>query len=259
MSGIFSTIGKPCAFVILAVLLLSALPTVPAFANVPVQTSNPDSVQQQFASSSAQTNHHESESSTLAIKYALVVLVVLVIVTTILHAAEKLTIYCDYTDIAVTTASLVIPLVVLLVAGFLEFSSTASGWSTFLVFAVLFGLVVRSTWGHNRNVVYVIMALLTKYSVVAAYLIVMFATTFDGGPKQKHETQEEYEYRIKKTEEFNTALRIAATGIFLFLTHLMTRNREFSSLANYLKLDFHHVDHEPVTSEALKQYGKALR
>jgi hypothetical protein len=233
MSYTFISAARYLIFSFPIILLFSLL----ASASFPQSVSASYFVREGISPSANHTAQEDDEGRTPRRKYALIAIVVLVIVTTILHASDRLTVFCDYTDVAMTTASIVIPFVIRLIAGFLEFSATAANWFMLLVFVLLFGLVARSTWIHNRNVLFSLMALITKYSVVAGYLVVMVGTIFDGGPKQKHETQEEYEFRVKRTEEYNAALRIAATAFFLFFTHLITRDRCFSTLADYLQLD----------------------
>ena len=167
-------------------------------------------------------------------------LILNLIICIILHKLEKLTIYTDYTDAGLTFAGILFPLMIWGIASLANFDPTLISKLSIASCVVSFYFILRSTYVHNSNIAFTVMALLAKLTSISIYALFLIGNS-GAGSKRSGESDVAYQLR-KSHENLKSAIFfIIYTALFVFLTKAMTRKQYFAPLEEHLSLDFKRV------------------
>ena len=175
-------------------------------------------------------------------KYIIITLLLISVVTVCLHLSGKLILYNDYTDAAMTIASILAPLAALLVCAFLDLSSDSSMMICFLLFLSIFIFVFKMTHIINNNVVFTVMALTTKYTTSLLYVALFLMFFCSGSARKPDESSVAFELRKQREQIQNKAWQVAITALFIAFVHNTTKIKTWSPLADYFALNFKRIN-----------------
>ena len=163
-------------------------------------------------------------------------LLVNALVTIYLHKVDKLVIYQNYTDAAVTGLAPLVGIIVYFVLRFFELQPDKAQVAAALVFVGLMYFVAKSTHRNNNGLsAFFAMSLITKITIVGAYYAIMAALLFgSGSARKKGERLDAYEARKRREAKANAAAAAATTVGFVALSAWVCKESEFVSLAEYL-------------------------
>ncbi len=163
-------------------------------------------------------------------------LLVNALVTVYLHKLDKLVIYQNYTDAAVTGIAPLVGILVYFVLRFFELQADKAQVAAVLVFVGLMYFVAKATHRNNNGLsAFFAMSLITKITIVGAYYAIMAALIFgSGSARKKGERLDAYEARKRREAKANAAAAAATTVGFVALSAWVCKESEFVSLAEYL-------------------------
>jgi DnaJ like chaperone protein len=158
------------------------------------------------------------------------------VICVILHSIEVVTIFTDYTDVAMTflgPAACLSTNLALTSFGVSEVWTERFTWATVLLVA-FFG--TRFAVRHNRNPVLALMVFVAKYTISGIYLIVWVLGLLCGAAtaKRRGETEREYAFRSERERERSKFIGGMVTGFAVMLSTLLVREQGFSPLSEYL-------------------------
>ncbi|MER2511376.1 MAG: lysozyme inhibitor LprI family protein, partial [Nitrosomonas ureae] len=156
--------------------------------------------------------------------------------TIYLHKSDKLVIYQNYTDAAITGLAPLIAIIVYYVLRFFEIQPENAQISAALVFVGLMYFVAKATHRNNNGLsVFFVMSLITKITIVGVYYAIMAALIFgSGSSRRKGERLDSFEARKRREAKANAAAMAATTVGFVALSAWVCKESEFVSLAEYL-------------------------
>jgi uncharacterized protein len=193
--------------------------SVSARAPAPVVTSQlPEVTKPAPTIKSAQDDHQ----AVLYLKIALFCMAVLLLICIWLHRRGSMTIYQDYTDALWTSLTPTLGIGAYFVfSAWLEIPRNYS----FIAACVLVGLmsvqVIVQTYRSNGISLFFLLSLFAKIALLTFYFLMM-ALLLCGGARTKREARRRQGWAI------------VATTVFVFLSGWMCRNRQFSSIDDYI-------------------------
>jgi uncharacterized protein len=192
---------------------------VSAQAPAPVVTSRlPQVTKPAPTSQSAQDDHQ----AVLYFKIALFCMAVLLLICIWLHRRGSMTIYQDYTDALFTSLTPILG-----VGSYFVFSVwlEVPKHYAFIAACVLAGLmsvqVIVQTYRSNGVSLFFLLSLFAKVALLTFYFLMM-GLLLCGGVRTKREARRRRGWAV------------AATTVFVFLSGWMCRNRQFSSIDDYI-------------------------
>ena len=174
--------------------------------------------------------------SSLQLKLIGLALLINAIVTIYLHRSDKLVIYKDYTDAAVTGLVPLVAIIAYFILRFFEVSPDIAEIIALAVFALLLVFVVISTARNNGWVsLFFLMSLITKVTIVGLYYAIMAFLMFSSGSaRRKGERRDSYEARRRRDEQARIAAMAATTAGFIALSAWVCKENEFKPIGEYL-------------------------
>jgi len=169
----------------------------------------------------------EQESINTVFKVVGLLLVLHACYATYLHKTDRITIYSNYTDAAMTGLSPAVSLVVYLLLRFIDVPENVSTLFGLGVFAISVSIIIRHTWLANNSFLSFVSAFIAKYTVLAVYYVLILLVLFGGGNRRK------YERRTTASRRHAAALA-ATTGAYAGWSVWVTKDPEFVSLKEYL-------------------------
>jgi uncharacterized protein len=158
------------------------------------------------------------------------------IVTIYLHRSDKLVIYKDYTDAAVTGLVPLVAIITYFILRFFEVPPDIAEVIALAVFALLLVVVVISTARNNGGLsLFFLMSLITKVTIVGLYYAIMAFLLFSSGSaRRKGERRDSYEARRRREEQARIAAMAATTAGFVALSAWVCKENEFTPIGEYL-------------------------
>ena len=208
------------------------------------QSRKKQNIQQQDKSPKRKSQQTKSENENQNGKYIIIIsLLFISVVSLFLHSNGRLVLYKDYTDAAVTIVSVLCSLVIWLLCKYLFYLSVSTSLNiTLLFFCAILLFVIRMTYVTNKNIVFTIMSLLTKYTTTFLFAI-LFAglTASNRSPQKEGESISDFELRRKQDDAQDCLWIAAMTALFIWFIHATTKLKEWSSIGSYFSLSFKKV------------------
>ena len=170
----------------------------------------------------ARKSEKENHQAVLYLKIGLFCMAVLLLICIWLHRRGSMTIYQDYTDALFTSLTPILG-----VGSYFLFSAWLEIPKNYSIIAacVLGGLmscqVIVQTYRNNGISLFFLLSLFAKVTLLTFYFLLMVFVLFGGG-------------RTKAAARNRNRLVILATTVFVFLSGWMCRNRQFSSIDDYI-------------------------
>mgnify|MGYP003482114419 CR=1 FL=1 len=170
----------------------------------------------------ASKSEKENHQAVLYLKIGLFCMAVLLLICIWLHRRGSMTIYQDYTDALFTSLTPILG-----VGSYFLFSAWLEIPKNYSIIAacVLGGLmscqVIVQTYRNNGISLFFLLSLFAKVTLLTFYFLLMVFVLFGGG-------------RTKAAARNRNRLVILATTVFVFLSGWMCRNRQFSSIDDYI-------------------------
>lgn len=163
-------------------------------------------------------------------------LLINVLASIYLHKSDKLVIYQNYTDAAVTGLAPLVAIIVYFVLRFFEIQPDKAQVAAALVFVGLMYFVAKSTHRYNNGLsAFFAMSLITKITIVGVYYAIMAALLFgSGSSRKKGERRDSFEARKRREAKANAAAMAVTTAGFVALSAWVCKESEFVPLAEYL-------------------------
>ena len=187
------------------------------------------------------TQQTESESKNQTVKYIIIALLLISVLSVFLHFNGKLVIYKDYTDAAITIGSVIGTIVIFYICIFLDLSEAASWTVSLFFFFSVFLFVFRMAYITNNNIFFTIFSLLTKYTIIFLYAILMTGL-MGSSARREGESSADFELRKQRQESQNKLFMIVISAIFVWFVNITTKIKEWSSLGDYFSLSFKNND-----------------
>lgn len=185
-------------------------------------------------------NKHEKASGITSLQLKLIGLALFVnaALTIYLHRDEKLIIYRDYTDAAITGAAPLFSIITYIILGFFETPPDVAQIISMTFFAILMLFVAKSTFRNNGFSVFFVMSLITKITIVGLYYAIMAALIFtSGSARRKGESYSAYEARKRREAQANAAAMAATTAGFVALSAWVCKQSRFTPIKEYFSLN----------------------
>lgn len=164
----------------------------------------------------------DDHQAVLNLKIALFVMALLLLVCIWLHHRGSMTIYQDYTDALWTSLTPILAIgVYFLFSAWLEIPRNYSVIAACLVGALMSLQVIVQTYRSNGVSLFFLLSLFAKVALLTFYFLMMALLLF-GGARNKREARRQRGWAV------------AATTVFVFLSGWMCRNRQFSSIDDYI-------------------------
>lgn len=198
-------------------------------------------IQQKYELPTQSTQQTESESKNQTVKYIIIALLLISVLSVFLHFNGKLVIYKDYTDAAITIGSVIGTIVIFYICIFLDLSEAASWTVSLFFFFSVFLFVFRMAYITNNNIFFTIFSLLTKYTIIFLYAILMTGL-MGSSARREGESSADFELRKQRQESQNKLFMIVISAIFVWFVNITTKIKEWSSLGDYFSLSFKNND-----------------
>lgn len=192
-----------------------------------------------YSTVSNQKSSNKEDKSKI-IKYTIIALLVISIISILLHLQGKLSIYKDYTDATIVLIHIFGTLSIFSICRSLDVSENISIFISLVFFFIIFFFVFRMAYITNKNFIFAIMSLLTKYTISLLYSIVIVVLIFSyfGGGKRKDESSLAYELRRNREKLETLTLISITTSIFMGIVYLTTKFKEWSPINSYFTFSF---------------------
>lgn len=193
--------------------------TAPVRLQAPAVTSQYTGVTTPALTSKSEKENHQA---VLYLKIGLFCMAVLLLICIWLHRRGSMTIYQDYTDALFTSFTPIIG-----VGSYFLFSAWLEIPRNYSIIAacVLGGLmscqVIVQTYRNNGLSLFFLLSLFAKVTLLTFYFLLMGLVLFGGG-------------RTKAAARNRHRMAVLATTVFVFLSGWMCRNRQFSSIDDYI-------------------------
>lgn len=205
------------------------------------QTAETQNIQQKSKLPTQSTQQTESESKNQTVKYIIIALLLISIISIFLHFNGKLVIYKDYTDAAITIGGVIGTIVIFYICIFLDLSEATSWIISLLFFFSVFIFVVRMTYITNNNIFFTIFSLLTKYTIIFLYAILMLGPMFSSSRKEG-ESSSDFELRKQREELQNKLFMVVISAIFVWFVNITTKIKEWSPFGDYFSMSFKKIN-----------------
>ena len=193
-------------------------------------------VEQATTGMSEEKQEESGISTNLILKLLGLALLINAVITIYFHKAGKLIIYRDYTDVAFTGATPLIPIVIYFAARFFEVSNEVALMIAIGFFVVLmFALIISTARNNNGLSVFFLMSLITKITIVGLYYVIMAAIIISRSAptREKGESQADHQERMRRQARKNTALMALATAAFVALSAWVCKYPAFTPIKEY--------------------------
>ncbi|HZW12159.1 MAG TPA: hypothetical protein VFF81_03075 [Noviherbaspirillum sp.] len=142
------------------------------------------------------------------------------------HRKERLTIYVDWTDAAITGLTPLIGFAVFLLLSFLNVPEEVGKTIAQLCVLVLVGFGIRMSWRANASTGAFLSSVVAKYTVLFAFYVLLWAI-YSGGERRR-------KYERRSTAEKRHAAAVAATvAAYVTWSLWVCRFAEFSPVADW--------------------------
>jgi uncharacterized protein YecT (DUF1311 family) len=201
------------------------------------QKAEAQNIQQKSELPTQSTQQTEGESENQTVKYIIIALLLISVISVFLHFNGKLVIYKDYTDAAITIGSVIGTIVIFYICIFLDLSEAASWTVSLLFFFSIFLFVFRMTYITNNNIFFTIFSLLTKYTIIFLYAILMLGPMFSSSIKEG-ESSVDFELRKQRQELQNKLFMVVILAVLVWFVNITTKIKVWSPLGDYFSMSF---------------------
>lgn len=191
----------------------------PVRPQAPAVTSQYTGVTTPALSSKSEKDNHQA---VLYLKIGLFCMALLLLICIWLHRRGSMTIYQDYTDALFTSLTPILGVgSYFLFSAWLEIPKNYSIIAACLLGGLMSFQVIIQTYRNNGISLFFLLSLFAKVTLLTFYFLLMVFVLFGGG-------------RTKAAARNRNRMVILATTVFIFLSGWMCRNRQFSSIDDYI-------------------------
>jgi uncharacterized protein len=190
--------------------------SVPVRPQAPAVTSQHTDVTKPALSSKSEKENHQA---VLFLKIGLFCMALLLLICIWLHRRGSMTIYQDYTDALFTSLTPILGVgSYFLFSAWLEIPRNYSIIAACVIGALMSFQVIVQTYRNNGISLFFLLSLFAKLTLLTFYFLLMGLVLFGAG----------------RTKKSSRRWAVLATTVFVFLTGWMCRNRQFSSIDDYI-------------------------